>query len=487
MNDLRIKSPTSRCHLGLARCDITPPVCIYHRFWGAAAHDRATGVHRPLTATVVIFEPLAPAANVSSGAGVVVIALDHCLFWPAEMEQVLQQTSDLTGVECSRLIFAFSHTHSAGNTSHDRAGLPGGDLILPYMEALPAKLAEAYRAACRTMRPVVFTYGSAPCRMGHNRDFWDEQLGKFVCGFNPAELTELEVGVVRVSGEDGKTVATFVNYPCHPTTLAWKNTLLSPDYIGALRETVEAATNAPCVFLLAPCGDIGPRHGYVGDPAVADQNGRQVAYAALSALEGFPPAGQDFFYAGPVVSGATLGDWEYRPAGPDAAARSSQFQFRHWQVAIPYRRDLPTLETVQEDLQKFSANEVKAREGGNESAAKEARAMVERKQRLLTLLAHLPKGPVYPLNLWAWRMGDAIWLAVIGEPYHWLQTELQRRFPNTPLIFAVIANGWASYLPEKSDYGKSLYQVEVALLEPGCLETVVEELSAQIKRWLPEA
>jgi hypothetical protein len=478
MNNLRIQTPTSRGNFGLARCDITPPVGIYHRFWGAATHDRATGVHRALTATVVILEPLA------GGAGVVLIALDHCLFWPAEMERVLQQTSELIGVERARIIFAFSHTHSAGNTSHDRVHLPGGDLIPPYMAGLPAKLAEAYREARQIVQPADFTYGSAPCRMGHNRDFWDAQIGKFVCGFNPDEATDLEAGVVRVTGKRGKTIATFVNYPCHPTTLAWENTLLSPDYIGALRATVEKATKAPCVFLLAPCGDIGPRVGYVGDASVADQNGRQVAYAALSALERLPPPGCDFSYRGPVVSGATLGDWRYSRTAAEARARCSQFQFRHWQVPIPYRRDLPTIESVKQELEKCSREEAAARAAGNEAAARDARAMAERKQRWLTLFTHLPQGPNYPMNLWAWRMGDAVWLGIIGEPYHWLQTDLQRRFPNTPLIFAVIANGWASYLPEKSDYGKSLYQVEVAWLEAGCLETVAQELSAQITEWL---
>ena len=29
---------------------------IYHRMWGAARHDRATGVHRPLLGDVLIFE-----------------------------------------------------------------------------------------------------------------------------------------------------------------------------------------------------------------------------------------------------------------------------------------------------------------------------------------------------------------------------------------------------------------------------------------------
>ena len=65
--------------------------------------------------------------------------------------------------------------------------------------------------------------------------------------------------VIRVADTDGKLLATIVNYPCHPTTLAWDNTLISPDYIGALRETVEATTGSMCLFLLAPCGEIGPK------------------------------------------------------------------------------------------------------------------------------------------------------------------------------------------------------------------------------------
>ena len=37
--------------IGLGRRDTTPPSGIYARMWGAATHDLATGVHRPLSAT----------------------------------------------------------------------------------------------------------------------------------------------------------------------------------------------------------------------------------------------------------------------------------------------------------------------------------------------------------------------------------------------------------------------------------------------------
>ena len=51
-------TPQSRCRFALAWCDITPPANIYHRMWGAAKHERAAGIHRPLRATVTVFAPL---------------------------------------------------------------------------------------------------------------------------------------------------------------------------------------------------------------------------------------------------------------------------------------------------------------------------------------------------------------------------------------------------------------------------------------------
>ena len=41
--------------VGVARGDITPPAGIFARSWGSAKHDIASGVHKPLLATCVVF------------------------------------------------------------------------------------------------------------------------------------------------------------------------------------------------------------------------------------------------------------------------------------------------------------------------------------------------------------------------------------------------------------------------------------------------
>src|SRR3954447_13970645 len=95
--------PQSRCRLGLARTDVTPPVGIYHRMWGAAIHDRSTGVHRPLTATAVALRPREDA----DGGEQVIVALDHCLLWGREMAALTDGVCSRTGLAPESLLVAF--------------------------------------------------------------------------------------------------------------------------------------------------------------------------------------------------------------------------------------------------------------------------------------------------------------------------------------------------------------------------------------------
>lgn len=495
MSTTIVHTPSSRCEFGIAWTDITPPVGMYHRMWGAAAHDRSTGIHRPLRATVVIMRPLEgqvpnlpgqqPTGRLETcPTKIELVSLDHCLLRAPEMEALLNETCRLTGLSRSELLVTFSHTHSAGYLSRDRTDFPGGDLIGPYLDSLPSKIDEAFRAAQASSQPATLTYGSTTCEMGCQRDYLDEARGHYVCGFNPDAAEPLPLNVVRVTAVDA-VLATIVNYPCHTTTLAWENTLVSPDYVGALRDVVEHETAAPCLFLLAPCGDIGPRDGYVGDTSVADRNGQQVGFAALSVLAGMNPAETDHVYQGPVFSGATLGNWRHQPWTAERLASTAVARQAALTVPLPYLSSLPKLAAAEQVHRELIAEERAAREAGRGEESATLRAKVERQRRLLDRIRPLPQGDNYPLPAWAWQWGDAFWFAAEGEPYHFLQSELIRRFPNRPLIAITLANGTnVSYLPTREAYSKpQLYQPEVALVAPGGLETLTNALGRQLTEW----
>ena len=474
----------SRCRFGLAQADITPPVGIYHRMWGAASHDRSTGTHRPLTASAVAFGSLEE-EEPSSESEQILILLDHVLLWPAEMDLLLETASRLSGVGPESLLVVFSHTHAAGLMGMEREALPGGELIRGYLKSVAASVGDLISAARSRSGTATITYGFGRCSLARNRDLWDARLQQFVCGYNPDGPSDDTLLVARVTGERDEPIATLVNYACHPTTLAWQNTLISPDFPGAMREVVEQETGAPCLFIQGASGDLGPREGFVGDLEVADRNGRQLGYAALSTLCELPPPRRRFQYTGPRESGATLGTWSWTRLSPDEQRRCRRWRLRRWSVHLPYRRTSLTREQIESELERCRAGEEQARAAGDEARAGDFRALAEQQTRRLQRLESQPPGESMAYRIWLWCIGDGFWLAVEGEPYQLLQTSLRERFPGVPITVASLANGArANYLPPATAYGSGRYPDTIAILAKGALETVVDEAGNQIEEWL---
>ena len=290
--------PTTHCTFGVARRDVTPPVGIYARSWGAATHEVAEGIHRPLTATAAVLAPLD-----GNGPELALVALDIGWLQYAPDELGLRATiQERTGLDEQQLLVSMSHTHAAANANSQLEDRPGVELIQPYLDGLAQHITEAILEARAGRVEAHVTYGYGRCGLATNRDYWDDAAGRFACGYNPGVPADDTLLVGRVTGGDGAVLATLFNYACHPTTLAWANRLLSPDYIGAAREVLETAFGAPALFFHGASGELAPRDDYVGDAAVADRNGRQLGHAAAAAIEALPPAGTRFVYTGIVAS-----------------------------------------------------------------------------------------------------------------------------------------------------------------------------------------
>jgi hypothetical protein len=99
-----------------------------------------------------------------------------------------------------------------------------------------------------------------------------------------------------------------------------------------------------------------------------------------------------------------------------------------------------------------------ARAAGDDVKTRDAHAMVERQTRWLTRLSALPPGENFPFPFTLWRMGDALWLGVEGEPYNLMQRTLRERFPQTPLVVMVLS-GARPYFHHET-YGKGIYQID---------------------------
>ncbi len=475
----------SACRAAIGRRDITPPIGMYHRMWGAATHDRSTGLHRPLLATaLVLAASSSEAVSAADSAIQALVGIDHCLLWTEEMDALRAAVCSDTGLSPDQLHVTFSHTHAAGLMDPRRADLPGGELIAGYLNQLAKHVAGAIREALHSLQNAHIVYGHGHCDLARNRDFWDSHSQQYVCGFNPAGPEDDTVVVARISDEVSRTLGTVVNYACHPTTLAWDNSHVSPDFVGATREVIETATAAPCLFLQGASGDLGPRHGFVGSARVADANGRQLGYAALSALESLPPAGMQFAYTGPVVSGATIGTWDYRPLAREVLFRKRLWRCRRFQVELACRPDLPARDETEQQLTRWQAEEQAAHDRGDAQRARDCRAQSERMARQLARLRSVPAGETVPLCGAVWRLGDAFWVTVQAEHYQLLQRSLRARFPTHPIIVATMTNGWQpGYLPTAETYGRGIYQESIAIVSPGSLERVIDVIAAYIEEY----
>ena len=154
MSTKQVAIPTSLLRFGWARIDITPPVGIYHRLWGAARHDRASGIHRPIMADVMIFAPAD-----GKGPGVVRAQLDLAGVVNEQFEAIAQALVQATGLPRERVLITHSHTHSSGWFAPDRLALPGGELILDYVQQMVEKVGDAGRQAAANVSDAVITYG----------------------------------------------------------------------------------------------------------------------------------------------------------------------------------------------------------------------------------------------------------------------------------------------------------------------------------------
>lgn len=445
--------------VGFSRRDITPPVGIRNRNWGAAKSDVATGVHRP-------FDLAALALSGADESPVVLIVGVDGTHWRAveDWTQLQGRVLDELGLQSSQLLVNLSHTHSGPVLTARHADLPGGEFLENYLTDLADAVIQAGREAIANLSDGAIEWSTGSSTIAVNRDL--DLDGRALVGYNPNIPADDTVLIGRVCRSDGSALATVVNYACHPTTLAWSNSELSPDYIGELREVIEQSTGAPCLFLQGASGDLSPRLQYSGDTALADKHGRAIGLAALAALETLPPPSTDLFLSDTVESGAPLAIWtaQIRPGSPvlqhmtgvshiPLRPLSTEAQLNaEWSEILPQSRD------------------------------ERLRRVRDLRDGYIDLNENTDSVP-HPF--WVARIGDALLVAHAGEAYSWFQRELRQRFPEHPVLVLNLTNGPGFvYIPDKSAYERDAYQAWQTVFAPGSLEHFTDDVTRALQELL---
>ena len=446
----RLAVPHTDAPLGVARHDITPPTGIRAKNWGPADWERSEGAHRPLTVT---------ALAVGGEEPLVLAAVDGTWWRRVDDEwSVRSRVLAELGLAEHQLLIALSHTHAGPVLCRADAELAGGELIAGYLDALAEAVVAAGREALAAATAARVDWTTGRCALAADREL--DVDGRAIVGFNPdAPAADDTVVVGRVTAADGSPLATIVNYACHPTTLAWQNRLVSPDYVGAMRELVERETGAPVLFLQGASGELAPREQYTGDLGVADRHGRALGHAVLAALDLLPAPGAELELSGIVESGAPLGLWTSadRPPSTRVAAVADRVELD--------LADLPSLAELEERW-----------------ADIDPRSRAERLGRARNLRDGYIDGPTVRHPFWIWRLGDAVLAAHPGEAYSPLQTGLRAANPGTPVVVMNLTNGPGFvYLPTDAAYARGAYQAWQSPLAAGSLARLESAMAATIQ------
>lgn len=432
---LHQRFPGFHARVGVSRCDITPALDVGARNWGAAKHWFATGVHRRLTATA-----LALASRDGPELPLLLLSLE--LGWwrsrrdaDALRAQVLAQLA----LPEANLVIHLTHTHAGPVLDSDAPAEANPEACRTYLVQLAESCVQVAREALGKLQPATALFRAGRCALATERDFIDPaNPGRTLTGFHPGAPADDTLLTARLIAGDGRTLATLVNYACHPTTLAWDNPLLSPDYPGAMRELIETHTGgAPCLFLQGASGELAPAEQYSGDPLLADRHGRELGFAALSGLAPLAAGCSHLRFDGAVESGAPLALWHACQQPASQSLRSAAVALN-----LDLKPDLPSVAEIDAAL-------ARQPEGFNYER-------LLRQRRVRTSVGDAAQSAE---KFWLWRLGDGALCALPFEAYSAFQTALRAAFPDRPLLVLNVANGHLGYLPPSPLYDRNLYTV----------------------------
>src|SRR4051794_25442611 len=243
-------------YAGVARRDITPPIGT--PLIGTLRECPSGIVEQELSVTALVL------AN--SDTTLAVIACDAVIVTPEEATSIRDRVGAQLGVPRDNVVLNVSHSHATPTPpafgEYDDPQSQEYRAIESYHELFAEGIASAALEAANARQPARIGWGTGQAFIAVNRR---EQLpdGTMVLGENADGVTDPTVGVLRVDDMAGHPIAVVVHYACHPDVLGPKTDLVSPDFVGSARRTVESLTGGMTLFLQGAAGDLDPRCGIV--------------------------------------------------------------------------------------------------------------------------------------------------------------------------------------------------------------------------------
>jgi hypothetical protein len=450
---------------------ITPPLTAPHASWGAQVHVLPDGVEADLWATALVVDD-----GVTTAAW---IDLDLVLISHQESDAIREAVAAALNIPVQAVRVSVTHNHagpppSAWNwTRQGRAALDG------YYALLPEYAAGAARMAHAGLRPARVAAGSGKSRVAVNRREVAPD-GRFVTGVNPDGPIDPQVFVLRIDSREGGPLAAVVGYTMHPTTLGPSNRLISPDWPGHLKRTVEAITGSTCLFTQGATGNIGPGpDGFTDDVGVVHRVGKQVGCEAARVYLGLVLPAVQHRHERVWESGAPLGKWTRVPI-PDS---EPVVRIMARNITVPLIEQ-PTESDAQARVDEAQGrlDDLNMKEQATPTTEIEAATFAVKRANMTLSRTQIYGGHrTFPVELHLLQIGPAVLAGIEGEPFAELGLEIKARSPWSSTWFGGYTGGWVGYIPTPDAYLQGGYEVDTSPFAPEAAGQVVAQTLAALE------
>ncbi len=459
--------------VGTSRVDITPPIGIPHANWGSSTHQVAEGIDMPMYCYVMYLE------SESSKNKVVILDFDLCSMSEEIDNMVRDAVISSLDIPKENIRICLSHTHAGppyGKDNLNGAGwiTEGVELINPYYDSFPEKISKAIDEAISSVVDCNVSYGNGRSDININRRPSDKS-GTLFTGRNWDGPVDHSVDVIGFDDVDGVPVATIVGFACHPHILGPENRLISPDYPGHMRKTVEEIIGGRCLFFQGYAGNQGPVHTFLGDVEAARKAGKILGLEASKVRMSIDPFEREEKLVEIIPAGADLGMYE------DVIINepNDDLIINNKYIDLP-TLDFPSFEKASEVYELALEELKKARESGKQE---EIKKMVSNAKRANHTRRNSLRSKDGKVNIWVQtiKIGDIVLQGIPLEPFIEYSNKIKSLNPNKKIVLSGYSNGLTGYLPTAVAYEEGGYETRNTPLSPESEELILNICDSEIK------
>lgn len=376
-----------------SKIDLQPPVGGWMTGF-AARTEPSQGTHDPIMAHAVLLS--------DGESKLAIVSCDLLGFAPDAVSEIRRMVAAKSSIKPGNILISCTHTHS-GPTSLPMRGVlnyQNGD----WLQSAQAAIADQIVSLESGLMPAKIKYSSTMLSgIGFNRQ--DE-----------SHPNDEELLVIAVDSNDGKPIATVMNYATHAVVLGGRYMYYSADFPGVAMSEIERLRGGVGIYLQGACGDVNPACEMRGDFSECERLGGAIAEAAFESI-GESKSVDDIC----IKASSKTVDVPLDPA--------------------------PTLDELEEIISANDAEREKNHESGNKVRELIAQTMIDWAIELKEKIETNSVSKTIPAEVFAARIGSLRIVTLPFETYTDIGLGIKDGLRLNPTVFAGYSNGLFGYCP----------------------------------------